>query len=211
MIFVTVGHQMPFDRLIRAVDQWAQANGRRDVFGQIGAGAYRPKCFGWQSQLTPDEFRSRMMQASAVVGHAGTGTIIAAMQYRKPLLVLPRLSSLGETRNDHQIPTAQHFAATGQIRAAYDEIDLIAMLDDIERFQPSAGINGSASPELLARLREFAWGKAEPGEASRVSVTKSPAIPGPSAEAAPFESPRLASGRVHGRQEGDRSSSPLSR
>ena len=42
MIFVTVGTQLPFDRLIRAVDNWAKAAGRRDVFAQIGPASYRP-------------------------------------------------------------------------------------------------------------------------------------------------------------------------
>ncbi len=35
MIFVTVGEQLPFDRLVRAVDEWAAASGK-EVFAQIG-------------------------------------------------------------------------------------------------------------------------------------------------------------------------------
>lgn len=38
MIFVTVGHQTPFDRLIRLVDRWAEENMRHDLFAQIGHG-----------------------------------------------------------------------------------------------------------------------------------------------------------------------------
>jgi len=36
MIFVTVGAQMAFDRLIRAVDAWAGVHPAVSVFGQIG-------------------------------------------------------------------------------------------------------------------------------------------------------------------------------
>jgi len=36
VIFVTVGAQMPFDRLVGAVDTWAGTNNRRDIFAQTG-------------------------------------------------------------------------------------------------------------------------------------------------------------------------------
>ena len=38
MIFVTVGTDSPFDRLMQVVDEWAAASGRTDVFAQIGEG-----------------------------------------------------------------------------------------------------------------------------------------------------------------------------
>ena len=40
MIFVTVGSQLPFDRLVRAVDDWAAGNGGAAAFAQIGASSY---------------------------------------------------------------------------------------------------------------------------------------------------------------------------
>ena len=39
MIFVTVGTQLAFDRMIKAVDEWAGARGRTDVFAQVGPAA----------------------------------------------------------------------------------------------------------------------------------------------------------------------------
>ena len=42
MIFVTVGAQMPFDRMCKAVDAWAAKRGRSDVFAQIGETEWRP-------------------------------------------------------------------------------------------------------------------------------------------------------------------------
>jgi hypothetical protein len=41
MIFVTVGTQGQFDRLIRTVDEWADARGRTDLFAQTGPAVYR--------------------------------------------------------------------------------------------------------------------------------------------------------------------------
>jgi len=153
VIFVTVGHQTPFDRLIRAMDEWAGATGRRDVIAQVGNGHYRPRHLDASPFMTPQQFRGHMNQASAVVAHAGTGTIIAALHYRKPLLVLPRLARLGETRNDHQIPTARYFAEAGYILAASDARDLIQKMQELEFFSPKEMVNHSASPELIQRLR----------------------------------------------------------
>jgi UDP-N-acetylglucosamine transferase subunit ALG13 len=165
VIFVTVGHQMPFDRLIRAVDHWSGQRGRSDVFAQIGAAEYVPRHCQWVRTISPAEFEQRMRQSSAIVGHAGTGTIIAALQFGKPLLVLPRLSRLGETRNDHQVPTARHFAQAGHVLAATDETQLPALLDTIELFRPATLLKDRASDQLLARLREFVF--QDPAKPSR--------------------------------------------
>lgn len=155
MIFVTVGHQMPFDRLIRAVDEWAGSRSRTDVFAQTGRGEFQPKVICATQFLSPGEFDRHMDDASAIVAHAGTGTIIAALQRGKPLLVLPRLSRFGETRNDHQIPTARHFAEAGYVLAANDEGELPQRLTELESFRPRGTIGGSASVELVGRLHSF--------------------------------------------------------
>lgn len=161
MIFVTVGHQMPFDRLIRAVDDWAEHAGREDVFAQIGNGKYRPVNFSFVNTLAPAEFMRRMREASGIVAHAGTGTIIAALELGKPLLVMPRRAALGETRNDHQVPTAQRFAEAGCVLVAQDEDQLLARMDELESFRPRAMIEHQASIELIARLRSFIFNEGD--------------------------------------------------
>ena len=47
MIFATVGTQLPFDRLIVALDQWAASSPDVEVFAQIGRGEYRPGPITW--------------------------------------------------------------------------------------------------------------------------------------------------------------------
>src|SRR5688500_9921748 len=98
VIFVTVGAQMPFDRLVRAVDAWAE--GRTDVVAQIGESAYVPKTLRWTRFLEPEAFRRHYAEAKVVVAHAGTGSIITALQIGKPIIVMPRRAALRETRND---------------------------------------------------------------------------------------------------------------
>jgi len=155
LIFVTVGSQLRFDRLVRAVDDWAASKKRVDVFAQIGDTRMRPRAMQWTQKLDRDRFLETMAGASAVVSHAGTGTIITALELGKPLLVLPRRASLGETRNDHQIATARCFQAAGFLSAAYDEHELTWALDEIDRLTRPPEITAAASPELIEAVRTF--------------------------------------------------------
>ena len=158
MIFVTVGGQLPFDRLVRAVDEWAGARGRTDAFAQIGRGAYRPRHLEWTELLGPAEFAQRARAASCIVAHAGMGTILTALEHGKPLVILPRRAALHEQRNDHQLATAERFRGRAGVRVALDERELAQALDELGELAPGERIGARASDELLARLRAFAAG-----------------------------------------------------
>lgn len=155
MIFVTVGSQMAFDRLINAVDRWAGQNGRSDIFAQIGPSDLQPEYVQWARELTPVEFREYMRKATVIIAHAGMGTILTALELGKPLLVMPRRGSLQETRNDHQIATAKRFSEQGRLIVAYDEDSLTQKLDVLTHLKPGQQIDPQASIELLDRLRRF--------------------------------------------------------
>jgi UDP-N-acetylglucosamine transferase subunit ALG13 len=146
---------MPFDRLVRLVDSWAARNPDTEIIAQIGKADYIPKHFQSQGFMSPADFDRHLESCSALVAHAGTGTIIKALYSGKPLLVLPRLSALGETRNDHQVGTAHHFASRRQILMAKDGDEFLSMLDELERFQPNDLVGAYASPELLQRIGTF--------------------------------------------------------
>jgi len=158
VILVTVGAQMPFDRLIRSVESWAVSRGRRDLRFQVGMGGHRPEGFPSSELLRPDEFESLMRECRALVGHAGTGTILSALEIGKPILVMPRRGKLMETRNDHQVSTAVRFRELGMVSMAVDETELPACLDRLERQSVGPRIAGSASPELVATIRGFLRG-----------------------------------------------------
>ncbi len=158
MIFVTVGTQLPFDRLVRAVDGWAGRAGRRDVFAQIGESELRPCHIDWARFLSPAEFRERVAQAQLVISHAGMGCILTALELAKPILVMPRHASFGEQRNEHQLATARRLGALGKVAVATDETELVARLEHLEGIAGSGGIAREASPELIAALRRFLEG-----------------------------------------------------
>lgn len=107
MIFVTIGSMFPFDRLIRLMDRWAAATSRDDLLAQIGDGTYVPEHMRWTRRLAKSEFTETVRGASAVVSHAGMGTVITAGGIGTPLVLLPRIMSLGEHTTDHQLATAR--------------------------------------------------------------------------------------------------------
>jgi len=155
VIFVTVGAQMPFDRLINAVDSWAADHDGTEVFAQIGKAGARPKHVRWKTFIDPEEFKLVMQEANVIVAHAGTGSIITALEYGKPILVMPRRADLHETRNDHQIATAERFREMGSVAVALDENELYERLDELESIEPGRAISASASPELISAIRDF--------------------------------------------------------
>jgi len=155
VIFVTVGAQMPFDRLVKTVDQWAKENGRDDVFAQIGPSEYRPTNMQWTSFLEPEEFKQKYNTSTVIIAHAGTGSIITALQLGKPILIMPRRANLQETRNDHQSATSEQFRHFDSVEVAWDERELIAKLDRIDSLRGSQKIESCASGEIVKAIQEF--------------------------------------------------------
>lgn len=155
MILVTVGAQMPFDRMTRAVDAWAAERGRKDIFAQIGTTDFVPECIEWTPFLEPEEFKARVREADILVAHAGMGSIISAMEAGKPILVMPRRGDLRETRNDHQVATAERFLEMGRVSVAFDETELKTKLDMLDSMRASGAISPWASPELITGIKAF--------------------------------------------------------
>lgn len=162
---------MPFDRLIKAVDEWACRNPDVEMLVQIGASSYTPvHLANWMKFIEPDDFREAMERADVIVGHAGTGTIIMALEMGKPVLVMPRHASLGETRNDHQIATARRFSELTGVTVANDESELHEKLDRLSTIEPSTIISTTASNELISAIRDFIGGQEERGSDTGLSA-----------------------------------------
>jgi UDP-N-acetylglucosamine transferase subunit ALG13 len=155
MIFITVGTDQPFDRMLRVVDRWAGETGRQDVFAQIGEGGWQPRHIPFVEFLEPAEFKERFARATLIIGHAGMGTILSALLHGKPILVMPKKASLGEHRNEHQTATARRMMALGNVNVAFDEDELRAKLDGIDSLRPREAIAAHASGGLVEGIREF--------------------------------------------------------
>lgn len=137
MIFLAVGTEFPFDRLVRAIDQIAlRIPSEERILAQIGCGGYRPRCMDWVEMMEKSHFDEMMRGSVAVISHAGIGTIIRALELHKPVLVMPRLRKYGEHVNDHQVSTARKFESLGYVLAAYRTQDLICGMDRLRTFRP---------------------------------------------------------------------------
>ena len=130
MIFVAVGTQFPFDRLIRCVDTWAKAN-NIPAHAQIADGEYLPEHASWDRFMTTDEFNSKLNQASLIISHAGMGNIITALENQKPIIVMNRQHKLGEHRNDHQ---ADGLAWMGKLSGVYTARDCEELNNHLSQF-----------------------------------------------------------------------------
>jgi len=155
VIFLTVGTQLPFDRLVRGMDDWAAAHPDTEVFGQIGPASYRPRHFNHAEFLPPDEIDEHFRRAQVIVAHAGVGSIVSSLTLRKPIIVMPRRQALGEHRSDHQVATARWLEEELRLNIALDVPSLLAMLEQRELLQPGLEIGERAQPALIDALQLF--------------------------------------------------------
>ena len=156
MIFVTVGEQLPFDRLIKVVDECALSLDG-DIFAQIGQSTLQPQHILYEKFLDPLQFNKMFEDADIVIGHAGMGTIITALELGTPVIIMPRKASLGEHRNDHQLATAKRFETFNLVSVVFDETELKRVLLALQKGKIASGKIERCEPDhaLIDVIRRF--------------------------------------------------------
>lgn len=158
MILLTIGTQLPFDRLVKAMDELALSLDE-PIFGQIGTDAqYIPKNFEYVRSMRPPEFSEKFGATRVVVSHAGIGTLLSARKYGTPIVVVPRQAKFGEHRNDHQLATCRQLEGK---RGVYVALDTDALAEVVRRPVLDVPASVEESPDrakLLQGLRQFASG-----------------------------------------------------
>lgn len=144
MIFVAVGTQFPFDRLIQCVDEWA-AEHNIPAHAQIATGQYTPQHASWDRFMTTDDFNAHLQQATLIISHAGMGNIITALENSKPIIVMNRQHKLGEHRNDHQ---ADGLEWMGKLDGVYTASNCTAMQQLLNNYSE---LQGSQQQPLTQR------------------------------------------------------------
>lgn len=124
MIFLSVGTQLPFDRMINIVDEWMSHNPDIEIIGQIAEGQYIPNHLKHEKFIPAVEFAKLYSKADIIISHAGMGNIISALEHSKPIIIFPRKVELGEHRNNHQYATSKKFI----------NHPLISVVEDYESF-----------------------------------------------------------------------------
>ncbi len=130
MIFITVGTQKPFDRLVRTVDQWASSQVECEVVAQIGETTYEPNNLLWKKKILLSDYNKYIKDADLVISHLGIGTILSCIKQNKPIIAMPRCEKYGEHRNNHQVDGVEIFSDYSNVAIAKSEYDLINILDN---------------------------------------------------------------------------------
>lgn len=153
MIIATTGTQLPFDRLIRILDDAAPLL-HEEVVAQVHHSCYQPQHIKTVDFLPPDEFDKLFNEARLIVAHAGMGTILSALQQEKPIIVFPRIAALGEHRNEHQLATAEKMRERGWVYVATEAKELKSLLLTPD-LHPKCRIGRFADGNLIQSLTDF--------------------------------------------------------
>ena len=161
MIFLSVGSELPFSRLVQAADCWAEQHSEHTFIAQVGRlnpDDYEPQHFEYFDTIEPAEYSRFTTEADVLVAHAGMGSIITALTLGKPIVIMPRREHLRETRNDHQVGTAKRFGERSGVFVAWDESEFDAVITQAIEFSGRSRLAGGtafAEDEMLQKLRVF--------------------------------------------------------
>jgi UDP-N-acetylglucosamine transferase subunit ALG13 len=138
MIFVTVGtHTQPFNRLLEKVDKLVEKRVIKEkVIAQVGYSTYRPRNYEYFTFTSEEKILELNKKARLIIAHAGVGSIITALQFKKPIIVVPRLKKFGEHIDDHQVQIAIAFEREGKVLACYQIDELEDILRKAKNFKP---------------------------------------------------------------------------
>lgn len=137
MIFITVGSQLTFDRLLKAVDKEIEAGNIKDqVIVQGGKTKFKSKNMKIIKFLELDEFDKYIKDADLIISHGGVGSIIDALKYNKTVIATPRLKKYKESLNDHQIQIIENFGIEGYIIPLLDLTELNLAIEKVKTFKP---------------------------------------------------------------------------
>jgi UDP-N-acetylglucosamine transferase subunit ALG13 len=125
MIFVTIGtHPQGFERLIKRIDEIAPKI-NEEIIIQRGFTKYIPKnCKSFEFEDLNPYFK----KARLVICHSATSLLEFSLEYKKPVITVPRQAKYNEHINDHQVDFALFFANKTGIKAILDVNELTPQL-----------------------------------------------------------------------------------
>ncbi|GAA5415819.1 hypothetical protein Pryu01_00851 [Paraliobacillus ryukyuensis] len=138
MIFVVLGtHELPFTRLLKAVDQLVEAGTiTEQVVAQIGHTKHHSNHMQMHKFLTYDQMDQYYNQADLIITHAGTGSVLTGLKKGKIVIAAPRLKKYGEHNDDHQLQLAEVFEQKNHILVWHETERLDRVIQESRTFQP---------------------------------------------------------------------------
>lgn len=128
---MTLGTQkFQLNRLLRQMDECIEKGlVNEEVVAQVGNSDYKPQNYKFDSFYDKSHFNECIQKSRIVITHSGVGSIITALQYKKPVIVFPRLKRYNEHVDDHQLDIARAFAQKGYILCCNDNDRLIDLIE----------------------------------------------------------------------------------
>jgi UDP-N-acetylglucosamine transferase subunit ALG13 len=156
MILVTVGTQIPFDRLISIVDDWVSQSGtRQQVVAQVGTSDCKFENMTVFQSVEPEQFETYINDCDFIISHAGMGSILTALRVKKPIIIFPRKAALGEHRNDHQLATASSFSNIDGVYVVNDKDELFTVLNNPAELSSGVLSDSAEYKKLLINVEDL--------------------------------------------------------
>jgi UDP-N-acetylglucosamine transferase subunit ALG13 len=157
MIFTTVGtHTQPFDRLLKKIDELVEKGIIKEkIIAQVGYSTYKPKNYEYFTFTSEEKILELNKKARLIITHAGVGSIITALWFGKPIIVVPRLKKFNEHINDHQIQIAKAFEKEKKVLACYDIANLGKFVIKAKKFKPRIK---KEKPKMFEIIKNFLEG-----------------------------------------------------
>lgn len=152
-LFVSVGTQLPFDRLLNMVESVIFET-NIEVKYQISESNFTSKHGAVYRYLSSNAYNELFEWCDVFISHAGMGSIITALENGKPTIVCPRLYSYNEHRNDHQLATLNRFSNYPFIKVANNKSELESALKSLENLAGQK-VNLEVEESLLKFLKEI--------------------------------------------------------
>ena len=138
-----------FDRLIREMDRIA-CELDEQVIMQIGSTDYEPQNCAYSRFISRSDMERFCADARVIVAHAGTGSILTALEHSRPLVLVPRLKKFGEAFDDHQLEIAREMESRG-ITVVYDMSNLQSAVENAD----TRPIEVKGETALVPMLKEY--------------------------------------------------------
>lgn len=131
LLFATVGATLAFPRLVASVVEARDRGAIAErIVIQVGEGAPAPEGMEAHETLPFADVQALLKDASIVICHGGTGSLITALRQGCHVIAIPRLADLGEHYDDHQAEITEAFQQRGLIQVANSVDELCQALAD---------------------------------------------------------------------------------
>lgn len=138
MIYVTLGTQkFQMDRLLQKLDSLIEKQIiNEQLIVQCVYHNYTPIHYTIVNLIPKEEVDKIVQEASLVITHSGTGSLIKCNQYGKKTLIVPRLKKYKEHVDDHQCEIARVFQKKAGASVVYEMDELEDYLKNTKKIMP---------------------------------------------------------------------------